>query len=1001
MADSINPSGNNSSSNFLPKFFQTDANKKFLQATIDQLIQPGTVKKVNGYIGQQNAKASTGDDIFISAPSAIRQNYQLEPSMVVTDDLGNTTFFKDYQDYINQISVFGGNTSNYSKLSKEEFYSWDPHICWDKFVNFQNYYWLPYGPDSITIAGQQQKIESTFTVKVESQLDSNAYLFSPGGLVRNPSIKLFKGQTYTFEIDSPGNPFSIKTERVAGPTGRYSNDSITAQAVEKGTITFTVPHNSPDILFYVSELDVDLGGVFEILPITENTAIDVESEVIGKKFYKLPDGTELSNGMKVEFIGKVTPEKYSTGRYYVSGVGTAITLIDEKILEMISPYTLSETQEFDSTPFDTSPFSDASAIAGSPDYIVIDRGSRDHNPWARYNRWFHKDIIETSARLNGTIPEIDQSARAVRPIIEFEPSLKLYNFGTTAIADVDLIDDFTTDVFSTIEGQLGYNVDGLSLVEGHRVLFTADSDLFVKNKIYKVSYVTLAGVRQLHLELVDTPVENDVVLVKRGTTNQGLMYWFDGTSWKLCQQKTALNQSPLFDIVDDSGYSFGDSSVYEGTTFVGTPIFSYKKGSGTVDSVLGFPLSYKNINNVGDIVFNFNLALDTFQYRVLTDVYTKHINIGYLVKTDVYGTTSYKNGWQTCNTTTLQAAIRIFKNSNLVNNFELDIFDNINDLDDLELRVYVNGIRLPSTEWSVSDDVVYKRINLVKDISLNDVVTIRAFAHQAINANGFYEIPISLQNNPLNNSLNDFTLGEVIDHVNSIVDNLPNFSGIFPGPSNLRDLGNITQYGTKFVQHSGPMSLSMYHITSPDNNIIRAIEKSRDDYGKFKRNFIAVAENLGVDGDPAVLVDLILQKINKDKPKTAPYYFSDMVPYGARSTTDIKILDPRIKTYPLSSNFSLSTLSEKSVLLYLNGEQLLKEHDYNFDGQGFVVLTNRPDLKEDDTLTICEYENSNGCFIPPTPTKLGIWPSSDPKIYLDTSFVTPRTMIQGHDGSRI
>ena len=78
MADSINANGINSS-NFLPRVYRSDANKKFIQATVDQLVQPGTVKKINGYVGRQNSKATTGDDIFISTISDARKNYQLEP----------------------------------------------------------------------------------------------------------------------------------------------------------------------------------------------------------------------------------------------------------------------------------------------------------------------------------------------------------------------------------------------------------------------------------------------------------------------------------------------------------------------------------------------------------------------------------------------------------------------------------------------------------------------------------------------------------------------------------------------------------------------------------------------------------------------------------------------------------------------------------------------------------------------------------------------------------
>ena len=130
MADNINPEGSKKGLgvNFLPNFYKTDANKRFLQATIDQLVQPGTVKKVNGYVGRQYAKATTGTDIFVEASDKNRQNYQLEPSFTVSDTLGNNTFFKDYIDYINQLGVFGANTTNQARLNKQEFYSWDPHI---------------------------------------------------------------------------------------------------------------------------------------------------------------------------------------------------------------------------------------------------------------------------------------------------------------------------------------------------------------------------------------------------------------------------------------------------------------------------------------------------------------------------------------------------------------------------------------------------------------------------------------------------------------------------------------------------------------------------------------------------------------------------------------------------------------------------------------------------------------------------------------------------------
>ena len=154
------PFGNNGlSANLLPGFYQTTPNKKFLQATIDQLYQPGNITKVNGYIGKENSKATVVSDTFVSSASATRKNYQLEPGIVIKDNLGNIEFFKDYIDYINQINVFGGNTNNHARLNDQEFYSWNPSIDWDKLTNFQNYYWLPYGPETIKIIGQQLKVK--------------------------------------------------------------------------------------------------------------------------------------------------------------------------------------------------------------------------------------------------------------------------------------------------------------------------------------------------------------------------------------------------------------------------------------------------------------------------------------------------------------------------------------------------------------------------------------------------------------------------------------------------------------------------------------------------------------------------------------------------------------------------------------------------------------------------------------------------------------------------
>lgn len=1094
----LSNAGNRDSANLLPRIFRTDSNKKFLQATLDQLTQPGTVKKVNGFIGRQNAKAVKSEDIFVNAADAIRQNYQLEPAAVIQDYLGNTNFYKDYIDHINHVDVLGGNVANHERINSQESYSWDPHINWDKFVNYQQYYWLPYGPTPIEIAGQQLAITSTYTVDAVEESDNYAFLFSPDGLTRNPTLTLYRGQTYTFVINSPGNPFSIKTSRVAGNVDRYTI-GVSASAVDLGTITFTVGVNSPDVLYYVSENSVDTGGVFHVLDIDDNTYLNVDADILGKKSYILNNGIALSNGMKVKFTGNIYPVDYAAGYWYVEGVGTAIRLVAETDLEIISSYSQEKALLFDDDAFDRSPFSTSTSFSQKKDYILVARGAPDRNPWSRYNRWFHQDTITVSAIASGQVPTLDQSARAIRPIIEFDAGLKLFNFGHQAKANVTLIDTFTTDVFSTIEGALGYNIDGIDLAQGMRVLFTADTDILVNGRIFDVNFVnvtvpgrqigfnslpginpdtniitiennTLTGAvghglttgnqvlylnngnisisglvnrkayyvsvlnstqiklytdknlttvvdifatgsnvhklevfsgyrRQINLvEATDSlPLENETVLVEQGIVNQGLMYWYTGTAWKVGQKKTLVNQPPLFDLFDTYGNSYSNALVYDGTTFTGNKIFSYKVGSGANDSELGFPLAYQNINNIGDIAFEFSLLSNSFNYKNVVDIVTVKTDIAFIRLVASLTNFTYVNGWKTTAINNIQPIVRIFKETGLVNNFPVDVYDNVDDLNDLEVRVYINGKRYAKSNYTIATGNVRKYVVLDTDVELTDVVTLKCFATQQKNNNGYYEIPVNLQNNPLNNNLSEFTLGQVIDHVDSIIDNISTFVGTYPGNSNLRDIGNVTSFGSKFIQHSGPINLSLYHLGSQTANVFKSLEQARDDYSKFKRAFIIAATNSGIDTDARRHVDFVLAELAKDKSTTRPYYLSDMYGYAASTLLEYTVLDSRTKIYPLTTAFNLLALSNKSVNIYLNDVQLVEGVDYVFGTDVFFEIL--IDLNEGDMIVAVEYESTDGSFCPATPTKLGLYPKFVPSKFIDTTYAEPTEVIQGHDGS--
>ena len=171
-----------------------------------------------------------------------------------------------------------------------------------------------------------------------------------------------------------------------------------------------------------------------------------------------------------------------------------------------------------------------------------------------------------------------------------------------------------------VEGAVGYHIDGVELTNGMKVMFTADTDPLVKNKIYEVKFLDFTQnnitTRQISLvEVTDaTSLENETVLVTQGTKNQGKIYWFNGTSWQLTQEKTKVNQAPMFELFDANGISYTDSTNYSNSSFRGNKIFSFQEGVGSNDPELGFPIKYLNVNNIGDITFDFNLVNDSFVY---------------------------------------------------------------------------------------------------------------------------------------------------------------------------------------------------------------------------------------------------------------------------------------------------------------------------------------------------------------------------------------------------
>ena len=1195
---------------FLPEIFQTPATRQFLAATLDQLIQEPKFKKTQGFVGQTVGPGVNPNDDYVTEPTKIRSDYQLEPGLIIKKPDSDTV--KDaitYPGMLDALTVKGANTYNNSRLFESDYYSWDPFVDFDKFTNFSQYYWLPQGPDSVTVSASTVPIINEFDVTRTNK----GYTFPEySGL--NPVITLVRGGNYTFNVNQANQPFWIQS--APGVNGRLPATpnmssrgvlGVTNNGTNSGTITFNVPQKtaqnfyyqnltnigtvdlvtnlkydqinnvfvddfiaqyggidgirdlnnrtlifqrtiedpdasgwlettqfdplvrtapnqvgtnisydingqpfdnvpyetitdiivsgtsdpldgSPgaydttlydqvtgiidpavrysiwqinytetddgtyyiklvpyqtvgalssftikygtvysstqwfknqigyfeefpllsavqDVLYYQDSSNPSFFGEIRLIDLNDDQTLYIE-DILGRPQYTSPNGVKFTNGLKVQFEGYVWPSSYQGKTYYVEGVGTAIQLLPVQNYVTPETYTQSQTLPFDTLGFDVGNFDANLNAPDIQDYMTINRASPDLNAWSRSNRWFHIQVILDTAEYNNLPPNLDNTRRARRPILEFRSGLNLWNYGTQGKQPINIIDFTQTDALSNVNGTIGYNTNGYTLVAGTRIVFAADADPQVRNKIYTVEFIVPDGVPpyipQPVINLVEAPdavvLPNQSVVCLNGVTLQGITFKFDGIEYIESQEKVSVNQPPLFDIYDSNGISLGNNTIYPSSSFIGTPLFSYATGSGTADDVLGFPLRYLTINNVGDIVFNNNLYKDTFYYVVNASSITANISIG--TAREYASRTEYTKllGWQRGAVPSCQ--YQQFKFTYDGSPLKLDIV--VNDPDTIPpVKLYVGSKFQEPGAYTIDRNTIDNTtvITLLLTYVPGDVIEVLALSPQ-VSQIGFYQIPMNLENNPFNGNSSEFTLGSIRKHYESIGENLTSFVGPINGANNSRDLGNIVPYGLQILQQSSPLTLGGYFLRTPEYEIFSSLNYNSQEYIKFKSKLLyTVANNEYSNMTTAEILDSAVDDINQGKTSRDPFYWSDMLPSGNIYISNTYIYNTvSTDEFNTVQTYNFNSSNYQALLVFLNNVLLVKGYDYEITNDAAHVRILVP-LVDGDVIEIREFSATYGNFVPNTPTKMGLYPAYKPKIFLDDTFITPRFVIQGHDGS--
>ena len=770
-----------------------------------------------------------------------------------------------------------------------------------------------------------------------------------------------------------------------------------------------------DTLYYQDGTNPGQYGIIKLVDNPNSNIINV-NDIIGKKTYTSPNGIKFTNGLKVKFNGNITPVKYKQDHYYVEGVGTSINLLPVSEQLVPEPFSQGFYAPYDEVSYDTESYGNSLLVPFTPDYITINRNSLNKNAWSRSNRWFHIDVLTATLASNPNSPFIIEalnsaSARAKRPIIEFYPNLKLFNAGSVGKAPVDYINFSVTDAFNEVAGKTEFIPDGMttSMYDGARIIFAGDTDANVRNKIFVVSFIKLNPNEPATISLSKAHdgdvVFNEQTVIVKGESYQGHSYYFNGDSWNETQYKQYVNQSPKFDLFDNNGISFGDSAYYVGTDFTGCTLFEYATGSGADDTVLGFPVQYSSITNIGDLSFNVSLNTSSFNFVYDHQSITLSTSLGYVQSYS--STLDYTRaiGWQTATERSFQ--YQVFNMAYAGNKLVCDI-PAMNQADTTwpVITVYVDNQRVSDFTYVTTDTTT--EVTLTTAPATGTPIEILLYS-DAVSASAYYQVPANFDHNPLNQPVDKVNLGDLRGHYKSICNNVK-ITGPSFGANDYRDLGNLVPYGTRIIQTSAPLTAGALFLKNSNNNIFTALKFNSSEYVKFKSllsDTVNRADYSPLQTDADILDD-VLDQISSIKTDASAFFWSDMIPSKGTLTQKSYALKSGINssTYPLTKIYDFSVANYESVLVYLTRTvdgikrniQLVKDIDYTVSTSEKQVYVNKY-LLPNDTITVKEYSQTYGSYVPNTPTKIGMYPAFIPEVILDTSYVTPAYFIKGHDGS--
>ena len=740
-------------SEFLPEVLQTDILQKFFAATGDQLFQPDNVEYLSAYIGEKPPYYDPNTDKYVSEINRDRRDYQLPPTTVSRDQTTNeVTHTLFYDDLINKLRFQGALVNDHNRLFENEYYSFGVPIDLDKFVNYQNYVWLPEGPLVLTL------IEPL-----------------------NPLTAIIGQQTYNYvgyyTYPDPANPDIL----------------VYNEATSDNPLVFT---NGIKVQFFN---DVTISN-------RKNTYI---VEGVGQSIRLVADNLETylawSNPEEYDSTVWDYPSTYNVPNYICMGRGSANA----------NPWSLGNRWfHKDVLKYTNTVLENYNQAAGKRPILEFQYDLKLWN-FAQRNRGFITLVDTTSKYLSDIdgqwVTTIYPSGRRdylqidgvtldddmvilFTNLLDPEQNNKLYKVTNVRNSYYPLVNP--TQLGQVILGLLPNGDDIMGApVDGDGVLVTAGSLESPTGAQHVNTYWYYSSVSQTWIQGQNRQITSAV----------------DPTS---VAYRAILNQSPLFDLFDTQGNYLGNNSIYPTNNFTGCSIFEYASStSSPVDPVLGFATVTEN-QSARNFVFANTIVTNTWTYQqnlVLQPI----PGYKFFARTNQGASWQYLNNWLKSSVPSRQYVVNEFVSVDDQNTFVIDQAPAlaVNPQNPAILEPTVPG-PLPITvnvgtellQLNVDYTVTDRQVILNTPLAANQFVKIRSYAgiHNSV-SNGYFEIPNNLAVNPNNQDIETISVASLLPHFESVILNQAGFQGNVIGSNNYRDLAQDQSLGTVLLQNRAPM----------------------------------------------------------------------------------------------------------------------------------------------------------------------------------------------------